>query len=135
MKFKTLEPGMELYKKHSDDAGYDLKSRVNVIVFPGRTEKIPSGVAVAIPQGYAGLIRARSSSTIRGIDIHGTIDSGYRGEVYLLTNNLTDCPIEIKAGERIAQLVVVPCLIEPIEQVDELPDSPRGADGFGSTGR
>lgn len=135
MKFKTLGPGMELYKKHSDDAGYDLKSRVNVIVFPGRTEKIPSGVAVAIPQGYAGLIRARSSSTIRGIDIHGTIDSGYRGEVYLLTNNLTDCPIEIKAGERIAQLVVVPCLIEPIEQVDELPDSPRGADGFGSTGR
>lgn len=135
MKFKTLEPGMELYKKHSDDAGYDLKSRVNVIVFPGRTEKIPSGVAVAIPQGYAGLIRARSSSTIRGLDIHGTIDSGYHGEVYLLTNNLTDCPINIKAGERIAQLVVVPCLIEPIEQVDELPDSPRGADGFGSTGR
>lgn len=135
MKFKTLEPGMELYKKHSDDAGYDLKSRVNVIVFPGRTEKIPSGVAVAIPQGYAGLIRARSSSTIRGLDIHGTIDSGYHGEVYLLTNNLTDCPINIKAGERIAQLVVVPCLIEPIGQVDELPDSPRGADGFGSTGR
>jgi dUTP pyrophosphatase len=90
---------------------------------------------VEIPWGYAGLIRARSSSTLKGLDIHGTIDSGYRGEIFLLTNNLTDSPIEIKAGERIAQLVVVPCLVETIELVDELPDSQRGIGGFGSTGR
>ena len=135
MRFIVLEPGMEPYRKHTDDAGYDLKSRINVNVFPGKTEKIPAGLVVEIPWGYAGLIRARSSSTLKGLDIHGTIDSGYRGEIFLLTNNLTDSPIEIKAGERIAQLVVVPCLAETIELVDELPDSQRGIGGFGSTGR
>lgn len=135
MRFIVLEPGMEPYRKHTDDAGYDLKSRINVNVFPGKTEKIPAGVIAEIPRNYAGLIRARSSSTLKGLDIHGTIDSGYRGEVYLLTNNLTDSPIEIKAGERIAQLVVVPCLVEPIETVDELPESQRGTEGFGSTGQ
>ena len=135
MRFIVLEPGMEPYRKHTDDAGYDLKSRINVNVFPGKTEKIPAGLVVEIPWGYAGLIRARSSGTLKGLDIHGTIDSGYRGEIFLLTNNLTDSPIEIKAGERIAQLVVVPCLVETIELIDELPDSQRGIGGFGSTGR
>lgn len=135
MRFIVLEPGMEPCRKHTDDAGYDLKSRINVNVFPGKTEKIPAGLVVEIPWGYGGLIRARSSSTLKGLDIHGTIDSGYRGEIFLLTNNLTDSPIEIKAGERIAQLVVVPCLVETIELVDELPDSQRGIGGFGSTGR
>ena len=123
MRFIVLEPGMEPHKGYIDDAGYDLKSRINVNVFPGKTEKIPSGVIVEIPWSHVGLIKARSSSTIRGLDIHGVVDSGYRGEIFLLTNNLTDSPIEIKAGERIAQLVVVPCLVETIELVDELPDS------------
>jgi dUTP pyrophosphatase len=90
---------------------------------------------VEIPPGYAGLIRARSSSTIKGLEIHGTIDSDYRGEIFLLCNNASNNPIQIKQYERIAQLVVVPCLIRDIELVEELTETERGCNGFGSTGK
>ena len=135
MNFKVIQPGQEPYRKYDSDAGYDLKCRMDTAIYPESPTKIPTGVCVEIPWGYVGLIRARSSSSLKGLAIHGTIDSDYRGEIYLIANNMSGEMIRVKQGERIAQLVVVPCLIEPIEIVDELPETERGSGGFGSTGQ
>ena len=136
MIFKVLEAGMEPYRKYDTDAGYDLKARQDVLIMPGQTARFGSGVCVEIPPNYVGDIRPRSSMSQRGLIVPlGTIDHGYTGEIGLIVINASNQSQRIVKGERIAQLVVVPCLIEPIEIVDELPESERGADGFGSTGK
>ena len=100
---------------------------------------MPTGLALAIPDGYEGQVRPRSGLALRhGIAIvnaPGTIDADYRGELQVILINHGDVPFEVRHGERIAQLVVAPvAMLEPRE-VDELPLAGRGADGFGSTGR
>lgn len=138
--FKRLHPSAPLpaYAKPGD-AGLDLTSAVDVEVAPGERALVPTGVAVAIPEGHAGLVLPRSGLASRqGLTLAnapGLIDSGYRGEVTCAVVNLDrKQTVSIRRGDRIAQLVVVP--VPPLEPawVDKLPGSERGEEGFGSTG-
>jgi dUTP pyrophosphatase len=121
------------------DAGLDLAAAIDAEVGPGERAMIPTGVAVAIPEGHAGLVLPRSGLASReGLTLAnspGLIDAGYRGEVTCSVVNLDRArPVSIKQGDRIAQLVIVPvALVEP-RWADELPPSERGEGGFGSTG-
>ena len=123
-----------------DDAGADLRATTTVTLAPGERALVPTGVAVAIPTGYAGFLHPRSGLAARlGLSIintPGTIDAGYRGEIQVpLINHDRDETIVVRRGDRIAQLVVQPVTRVVFDVVDELPDSTRGAGGFGSTGR
>ena len=126
--------------QHPGDAGLDLRAAEGAKVEPGGRVMVPTGVAVAIPEGHAGLVLPRSGlATRHGLTLAnapGLIDAGYRGEVIVAVVNLDpEEPVVIEPGDRIAQLVVVEVPdLEPA-WVDELPPSERGAGGFGSTGR
>jgi dUTP pyrophosphatase len=105
---------------------------------PGAREAVPTGLALAIPRGYEGQVRARSGIALRQgiacINAPGTIDSDYRGEVKVILGNLGSEPFTIRRGDRIAQLVIAPVTRAAFEPVFELPETDRGAGGFGSTG-
>ena len=122
-------------------AGADLYACLDsdTVIEPGKTVFIPTGIAMAVPLGYAGLIYARSSmGAKRGLapaNKVGVIDSDYRGEVMVALHNHGAEPQTVCHGERIAQLVVAPVLAPAFEEVEELDDTARGAGGFGSTGR
>jgi len=121
------------------DAGLDLVSTIDVDVAPGQRAMVPTGVAVAIPDGYAGFGLPRSGLASRlGLTLAnspGLIDPGYRGEVIAAVVNLDPRqPVRIRRGDRIAQLVIVPVAAVEPEWSEELPPSERGADGLGSTG-
>ena len=126
--------------QHPGDAGMDLRAAEGTKVEPGQRVMVPTGVAVAIPDGYAGLVLPRSGlATKHGLTLAnapGLIDAGYRGEVVVAVVNLDrEEPVVIEQGDRIAQLVVVEVPdVEP-RWVDALPASKRGSGGFGSTGR
>jgi dUTP pyrophosphatase len=125
--------------QHPGDAGLDLHAAEGVTVKPGERAMVPTGVAVAIPDGHAGLVLPRSGlASERGLTLAnapGLIDAGYRGEVVCAVVNLDPHEaVEISAGDRIAQLVVVAVPDVSPAFVEELPESPRGAGGFGSTG-
>jgi dUTP pyrophosphatase len=118
----------------------DLRSNVDVVVEPGERAMVPTGVAMAIPEGYAGLVLPRSGLAGRhGLTLAnspGLIDSEYRGELACAMVNLDrDQPVKIARGDRIAQLVIVPVAAVEPAWVAELPPSARGEGGFGSTGR
>jgi dUTP pyrophosphatase len=121
-------------------AGMDLSAAVDapLSLAPGARAAIPTGLAVAIPEGYEGQIRPRSGRALReGLSVPnapGTIDADYRGELLVLLVNLGDAPIEIRAGDRIAQLVIAPVARVSIVEVDDLPATARGPAGIGSTG-
>ncbi len=123
---------------HPGDAGVDLYARVTTSLEPGERGLVPTGVAVAIPEGHVGLVSPRSGLAIRNgvsiVNTPGVVDSGYRGELQVIAVNLGDEPVTFHRGDRIAQLVVVPFVTPVFEAVAELPGSARGADGFGSTG-
>jgi dUTP pyrophosphatase len=126
-------------RAHPGDAGLDLAALEACELPAGGRVAVPTGVAVAIPEGHAGLVVPRSGLARRhGVTVAnapGLIDAGYRGEVVVLLVNLGDRPHRIAAGDRIAQLVVVPVALAVPREVDELPASDgRGAGGFGSTG-
>lgn len=138
--FKRLDPDAPLPERaHPGDAGLDLRSMVDVVVEPGARALVPTGLAVAIPVGYAGLVLPRSGLASRhGLTMAnapGLIDSGYRGEIICAVVNLDrDHAVRITRGDRIAQLVIVPVpAVHPV-LVDELSSSSRGEGGFGSTG-
>lgn len=122
-------------------AGADLYACLEgpVTIQPGETYWVSTGISLEIPQGYAGLIYARSSmGTKRGLapaNKVGVIDSDYRGEVRVVLLNHSKEPQTIAPGERVAQLVVAPVFTPGFEEVDELADTQRGAGGFGSTGK
>ena len=120
------------------DAGVDLYAAEEAILEPGERSIVPTGVAVAIPTGYAGLVTPRSGLAARsGISIvnsPGVVDSGYRGEIKVILVNLGSKAVQIERGDRIAQLVVVAVHDQEWVEVDELPVSERGVGGFGSTG-
>ena len=140
LEFRRLDPDAKLptYARPGD-AGLDLSSAVDVTVEPGRRAMIPTGLAVAIPEGHAGLVLPRSGlASKQGLTLAnspGLIDAGYRGEVTCAVVNLDPGePVTIRRGDRIAQLVVVEVpAMEPV-WVDELPASERGPGGFGSSG-
>ena len=109
------------------------------VIPAGGRVMIPTGFAAAIPEGYVGIMAVRSSMGAKnGINLAngiGVIDSDYRGELRVTLHNTTDTPYTVQSGDRIAQLMVIPVACPPIEVVDELPETGRGAGGFGSTGR
>ena len=124
----------------SGDAGADVYSRIDLTIEPGERALVPTGISIAIPDGYAAFAHPRSGLAIKHgvsmVNAPGTIDAGYRGElqIILINHDLKERCI-IKRGDRIAQLVFQK--IERVEfiEVNELPGSGRGTDGFGSTGR
>jgi dUTP pyrophosphatase len=138
--FQRLDPQATLPERaHPGDAGLDLRSAVDVEVGPGERAMVPTGLAVAIPDGYAGLVLPRSGLASRqGLTLAnapGLIDAGYRGEVICAVVNLDRREaVEISRGDRIAQLVIVAVPEVQSVFVDELPPSTRGEGGFGSTG-
>ena len=126
--------------QHPGDAGLDLRAAEGAKVDPGERAMVPTGIAVAIPDGHAGLVLPRSGlATRHGLTLAnapGLIDAGYRGEVIVAVINLDrEEPVVIEPGDRIAQLVIIEVPdVEPA-WTDELPHSERGTGGFGSTGR
>lgn len=134
----TDDPQFIPTRKHPEDAGADLRARIakQITLEPQMGAKIPTGVAMEIPSGYLGDIRPRSGAAHEGkLTISGTIDSNYRGEISLNVVNITSKPITVEPGERLAQIVILPYLQAEFERVDELSESDRGCNGFGSTGR
>ncbi len=122
-------------RAHAGDAGLDLYALEPVTVAPGAGLRARTGVALEIDHGWVGMIADRSSLASKGLKTAGgIIDAGYRGEVQVVLWNLSLEPIELKAGDRIAQLLLLPVGLAAVTQVTELSDSSRGAGGFGSSG-
>lgn len=121
------------------DAGADIRSNVSLVIAPGERATVSTGLAIALPAGYVGLVHSRSGLAAKNgimvLNSPGTIDAGYRGEIKVtLLNTDKSEPFEIQVGDRIAQLVVQKVEQAKFIQVDFLPDSNRGDGGFGSTG-
>jgi dUTP pyrophosphatase len=142
IEIRRLDPDLPLpAAQHEGDAGYDLLARQDAVLRPaGGRAAVPSGIAVAIPPGFAGLVLPRSGLALRHgvtcLNTPGLIDSGYRDEVRVLLVNLDpEDAYHVRRGDRIAQLVIA--RVEAVEwlPVDELSSSARGLGGFGSTGR
>lgn len=124
---------------HPGDAGADLHSAVEVHLGPGERALVPTGVALALPVGYVGLVHPRSGLAARhGISIvnaPGTIDAGYRGEIQVcLVNTDREQGFTVRRGDRVAQLVVQRCEVVQFVETDDLGGSERGLGGYGSTG-
>jgi dUTP pyrophosphatase len=141
VEIKRLDDAVPLPSYATDgDAGLDLCAAEEVTLKPGERAAVSTGLAVAIPSGFAGFLHARSGRGLREglalVNAPGLIDSGYRGEIKVIVVNLDNSEaLEIRRGEKIAQLVVQAVEHVDLEVVDDLPDSRRGAGGFGSTGR
>ena len=137
---KMLDPDLPAPSyAHEGDAGADLCAREDVTLEPGQRALVPTGVSLALPLGYVGLIHPRSGlATKHGLTVvnaPGTVDAGYRGELKVtLLNTDAVTPIVLKRGDRIAQLVIQKVERAHFIQVQDLDDSSRGAGGFGSTG-
>ncbi len=135
-----LDPGIPVPAyAQPGDAGADLHSAVDIVLAPGERAMVPTGIAIALPTGYAAFVHPRSGLAIKHglsmVNTPGTIDSGYRGEVsVLLINHDPSHAIDIRRGDRIAQLVIQQVEHAAFVEADELPDSARGSGGFGSTG-
>jgi dUTP pyrophosphatase len=143
LRVKLLDPGARLpaVAHPGEDLGYDVFGLESVTLSPRATLRLRTGIAVEARHPQSGaplglLVRDRSSRAARGLACTGgVIDAGYRGEILIVMTNLSDMPIELKAGEKIAQMVPVPVLTGAVEQVDSLEDSARAEKGFGSSGR
>lgn len=121
------------------DAGADLYSRIDAQISPGERKLIPTGIAIALPPGFAAFVHPRSGRAIKEglgmVNAPGTVDAAYRGELQvILINHDPEATISIKRGERIAQLIIQRVEHAEFVELDELPGSARGAGGFGSTG-
>nr|WP_280801338.1 dUTP diphosphatase [Arthrobacter pigmenti] len=140
VQIKMLDDGLEppAYA-HPDDAGADLRSRIDFELGPGERALIPTGVAIALPTGYAAFVHPRSGLAakhgITVVNAPGTVDAGYRGEIAVtLLNTDASQTLAFARGDRIAQLVIQKVEYARFIAVDVLPESVRGAGGFGSTG-
>ncbi|HEY8306432.1 MAG TPA: dUTP diphosphatase [Lapillicoccus sp.] len=137
---RRLDPSLPLPTyAHPGDAGADLVSRVDVTLAPGQRVLVPTGLAIALPEGYAAFTHPRSGLAARhGITIvnaPGTVDAGYRGELLVNLVNLDpEEPFEVRRGDRIAQLVVQRVAEVDFVDVDSLPESSRGETGHGASG-
>lgn len=140
LRYRKIDPtAPDLVAPTDGNAGYDLRANEDIILRGGKYTSVSTGIAVEIPHGYVGLIRGRSGMAFKAntISFDGTIDSNYRGEIKLLlklerpNTNLYN----IRRGDRVAQLVIVPYFAEQTELVDTLTETNRGNLGFGSSGR
>ena len=121
------------------DAGADLTTRVDAVLEPGERAILPTGIAIALPEGYAAFVHPRSGLAARCgvalVNAPGTIDAGYRGEIKVILVNLDPVtPVTLQRGDRVAQLVIQRVETASFHEVQELPASTRGTGGFGSTG-
>lgn len=139
---KLLRPGARIPTYGTEaSAGADLYACMQdkVEVGPGQNVMIPTGIAMEIPKGYAGLVFARSSmGAKRGLapaNKVGVIDSDYRGEIRVVLHNHSGEPQSVEPGERVAQLLIVPVFTPGFQEAEKLSDTSRGAGGFGSTGK
>jgi dUTP pyrophosphatase len=138
---KRLDPSVPLpiYAK-AGDAGADLTTRIDFTINPGERMLVPTGISIALPNGYVALVHPRSGLAIKHgismVNTPGTIDAGYRGElqVILINHDLAQS-VSFKKGDRIAQLVIQKVERAQFVEVENLPGSERSADGFGSTGK
>lgn len=137
---RRLDPDLPLPSyAHPGDAGADLHARTEATLEPGARVAVPTGLAIALPDGYVAFVMPRSGLAARyGIGLvnsPGTVDAGYRGEIAVLLVNHGDAPVTLRRGERIAQLVVQEVARATFVEVAALPGSVRDVGGFGSTGR
>lgn len=134
---QRLHPEAKLpTRAHQDDAGLDLYALEDVTLESGKSGMARTGIAVALPAGHVGLVADRSSLAKRGLKTAGgVIDAGYRGEIGVILMNLSHERQELKKGERVAQLLIVPVATPTARAVASLDPTARGAGGFGSTGR
>ena len=142
LRVKLLDPAAKapVVAHPGEDLGYDLFALEAAFLSPRATVRVRTGIAVesrhpatGVPLGL--LVRDRSSMAAKGIaTTAGVIDAGYRGEILILMTNLGDAPVEIRSGEKIAQMIPVPVLTGSVETVDSLEDSARADKGFGSSG-
>ena len=139
LSFKRTRPTAQLPRyAHASDAGMDVQSAESLVIPAKARALVPTGLVANIPLGYEIQVRPRSGLAFKkGVTVlnaPGTIDAGYRGEIGVLLVNLGDEPFEIKAGDRIAQLVVAPVLQPEIVEASDIDETDRGVAGFGSTG-
>ena len=142
LRVKLLEAGARapVVAHPGEDLGYDVFALESVQLGERQTVKVRTGIAVEARDPRTGtalglLVRDRSSMAARGLaTTGGVIDAGYRGEILIVMTNLSDAAVELKAGERIAQMVPVPVLTGSVQEVEDLEESVRAAKGFGSTG-
>lgn len=135
-----LDPDVPLPSyARQDDAGADLVCAGDVDLAPGQRAVVGTGIAIALPPGYAAFVHPRSGLAARHgvtlVNAPGTIDADYRGEIKIILINLGEDPIVIKPGDRIAQMVIAPVARAELIEVESLAESSRGAGGFGHTGR
>lgn len=136
LKVKIKRSAFMPKRANPTDAGMDLSSCENVRILPGERAMIDTGVHVEIPVKHMGLLVGRSSMGKNGLDVKiGIIDSDYRGSIRAVVENRNDFAAIIDAGQRIAQLIIVPIILANPVKVDELTETKRGERGFGSTGR
>ncbi|WP_304450810.1 dUTP diphosphatase [Nocardiopsis sp. YSL2] len=137
---QRLDPGLPLPQyAHPGDAGADLYTTTDVVLAPGERATVPTGLAIALPEGYAAFVHPRSGLAARSgltiVNAPGTVDAGYRGEIKVtLLNTDRDAPVKLSRGDRIAQMVIQRVERAEFVEADALPESARGAGGFGSTG-
>ncbi|WP_300345710.1 dUTP diphosphatase [Nesterenkonia sp.] len=137
---QRLDPDLPVPRyAHPDDAGADLHSAEDFTLAPGERRLVPTGLAVAIPEGWVGLVHPRSGLAVRHgvsmVNTPGTIDAGYRGELKVLLINTDPAePVSFSRGDRIAQLVLQEVAQAQFVPVQKLPESLRGEGGFGSSG-
>ncbi|GAB4246825.1 MAG: dUTP diphosphatase [Thermoleophilia bacterium] len=139
IRVKKLHPDARLpHRAHDGDAGADLCSVESVVIPPGERKAVGTGIALALPEGYAGFVQPRSGLAFKHgimvVNSPGLIDAGYRGEVRVALYNSSGEPFAIGTGDRIAQLVVQRVALPGFVETDELDGTARGAGGFGSTG-
>lgn len=133
------EPGFEPVYAKPGDAGADLRSTVDLLLGAGERALVPTGVSIALPAGYVGLVHPRSGLAAKhGITVlnaPGTVDAGYRGEIFVTLLNTSHDEFQISRGDRIAQLVIQQFEHAKFIAVEDLPESERGDTGFGSSGK
>lgn len=139
VRIKLLDEDLPLPRaQHDGDAGLDLPSRVDLILAPGERATVPTGISLAIPRGYAGLVLPRSGLASRHglglVNSPGLIDSSYRGEIMVVLINHGREPYQIRRGDRIAQLLIQRVEEVALIRVAELDPTERASRGFGSTG-
>jgi dUTP pyrophosphatase len=136
LKVKKIHPEAKLpVYGHPGDAGFDLFSCVDLVLGPGEVKAVPTGLKMAIPRGFVGLIWDKSGISLKGVHkLAGVVDAGYRGEVQVVMINLGREAYAIKTGMKIAQMLVQPVQEVAIRETDDLDDTSRGEGGFGSTG-
>ena len=139
LRFKRLRPDAVLPAyAHASDAGMDLRSVADVMIPRGGRALVPTGLAVLLPPAYEAQVRPRSGLALKhGVTVlnaPGTVDSGYRGEIGVILANFGEADFAVKAGDKVAQLVIAPVTQPQVEEADVLDETDRGVCGFGSTG-